>query len=86
MTKSKVKDKKIGDRGYNLQGLKTKREKKVSVRIPESYVEIVKLLITYLDGYTMINKDKPMVSSEKEFICALQVSVQEVLIKTLTSK
>ncbi|WP_350432625.1 hypothetical protein ABIS04_03490 [Shewanella sp. H8] len=85
MPKSKIEDKSIHD-ALNLRVLKTKREKKISVRIPESYVDIVKLLITYLDEYTMINKDRPQVSSEKAFVRSLRSSVQEVIIKALMSK
>ncbi|MGI2174460.1 hypothetical protein [Shewanella ulleungensis] len=86
MPKSKVVDKSIRNAALNLGVLNTKREKKISVRIPESYVDIVKLLITYLDGYTMINKDYPQVSSEKAFLRSLRVRVQEIIIKVLISK
>jgi len=57
----------------------TKRLKNMTIRIPGNYIGIVKQLVNYLDGFTIINGLKLQVKSEKLLVSSIQDKAQELI-------
>ncbi|MGI2112320.1 hypothetical protein ACRN9G_01805 [Shewanella frigidimarina] len=64
----------------------TKRTKKLTIRIPENYIDLVKQLVNYLDEFTMVNGHKVQVESEKVLVNSIQDKAQEIMFSALISK
>lgn len=79
-----VKLTRIGD--HQARGQKPKRDKKVVIRIPENYIDIVKELINYLDECPVVKGHHSQKQSEKLLINSLQSKIQEVIFSSLISK